>query len=303
MKSGFRPSFPLLLQIFIGLALAGSCLLYAQDEPATAKHSVSQSNSSATGAFPAADTSVPSAPAGTDAYSEWNQLLRDVAQMGMRAASPSAAGGKGGINQGASSGFSSGPSNGSPMQAGGRYAGGMESGSVGNPASGPAGGSRLRGGNSGNLGSLFQLAGDVSRGLDASGHANLGTALGVLPTLNQLVRGGLSLPMSSSFGSFRLSYQSPLALGSMMGSRMMTNGYGSGLAAYQSPHARSGRVDFSASALMGMGSGGASSYRGGQNGGMGGGMGQGGSGGHGPGGHGAGGQSEPSASVSLHLSF
>ncbi|HWT67435.1 MAG TPA: hypothetical protein VN151_15080 [Terracidiphilus sp.] len=157
---------------------------------------------------------------------------------------------------------------------------------------GPRGGSL-------NLGSLFQLAGDASRGLNASGYTGLGTALGVLPTISQLTRGGLSLPVASSVGNFRLSYQSPLTLPGMNGSTFAMHGYGSGLATYDSPHARSGRVDFSASAMMGMGS----SSTGGMSGGPGGGVGGMGHGGPGGSHSGPGTQTQSSASVSLHLSF
>ncbi len=163
------------------------------------------------------------------------------------------------------------------------------------PHSGGMGGGQP-GGSPLNFGSLFQLAGDLGRGLDSSGHTSLGTALGTLPTLSQLTRSGLSLPMASSAGNFRFSYQSPLSFAGMNGTSLAVHGYGSGFAAYDSPHARSGRFDFSASALMGMGSGSTASGVNSSS------MGHGGPGG--PGGHGgSNSQSQPSASVSLHLSF
>lgn len=346
-----------LLRCTLGLALAGPGLLIAQTPLA------------ATGQAPASADALPSAPAAqTDALSAWNQLLRDVARIGMHAAEANTgsassggpmntsmpgestgkmqtstgfasdggavhgdsmrgggmrggsaqAGGMGDSRPGAGSmgagsmggsgfrGGSGGPGMGSGMgsgMGGGMNAmhssgqGGMGGMGQGGPGggSGGMGGQGRPGGSSLNLGSLFQLAGGVGRGLSASGYSGVGTALSTIPALTG---GGLSLPMNSSVGNFRFAYQSPLNFSGMNGTALAMHGYGSGVAAYDSPHARSGRVDFSASALMGMS---ASSGAGG-GGGQGGGMGHGGPGG--PGGHGGGGgQTQPSASVSLHLSF
>jgi len=165
------------------------------------------------------------------------------------------------------------------------------------------------------------MASDLSRDLGTGRTGSLGAALGVLPTLNQLTRGGLNLPFNSSLGNFRLSYQNLFGgTGSPMGSRI---GYGSPSASFSSTHLRTGKIDFSSSATVsggfgmsaGMssfgGQGGGSTSFGGQAGGgsrMGGGMGGGAPGG-GPGSHGggpggaSGGGGRPSASVSLHLSF
>jgi hypothetical protein len=102
-----------------------------------------------------------------------------------------------------------------------------------------------------NPGSLSQLSGDVGRGLASQGHTNAAVALGALPAASQFLRGGLNLPVNSSFGNFRLSYQSPFSLNNNFQFKD-ANGFGSPAAAYESPHVRSGHVDFSASAKVGV---------------------------------------------------
>jgi hypothetical protein len=126
------------------------------------------------------------------------------------------------------------------------------------------------------------------------GSANSGSPLGPMPSFNQMMHGGLSLPMNSSFGNFRFSYQSPFSLSNSLQMNTL-NGYGAGFATYESPHARSGRIDFSASAKVGMGSANGMSNYGSDW------MNQGGPGGHGPGGHGA--ADQPSTAVSFRLKF
>ena len=257
----FSVRFPLLL-LCSGTMLIGTAHLAAQAPPESNRASESQAADERT----PRDTMANSAPGATSAYSAWNDLLRDAARMGLMAAARS---GGAGNNAVPSTGMQAGPN------------------------------ASVHGGSGGllNINSLFQLAGDASRGLTGSGHSSLGSALGVIPMLSQLTRGGVQLPVGSSFGSFRVSYQSPLSFSGMNGSSIAMRGYGSGAAAYNSPHVRSGRVDFSASAVMGMGSNGATGSPGG-------GMGQGGSSGHGgPCNHAGSNQSDPSASVSLHLSF
>jgi hypothetical protein len=182
-----------------------------------------------------------------------------------------------------------------------RFSGGAGSGfgaGMGTGFRGASGGSGNygEGFNGFNLGSFPPLTGDPGRGPGVGGHGNAAGAIGAVPSFNQLFRGNLSLPVNSSFGNFRLSYQDPLSLSNSFQMRGL-NGYGSGFATYDSPHARSGRIDFSASAKVGMSSGyGSSGY----------GMGNFGSGGtnapgsHGPGGNPAG---QPSSAVSLHLTF
>lgn len=316
MYFGCKPFlFPIFVRCISGLALAGSGLLCAQ-APLTASGQI--------GPLASAPEALPSAPATRqDSFAAWNELLRDVTQIGIRAAvangSISSGVGSGPLETalpGESSPATAGmanqpatsPGNGSmqPGAIGTAGRGGGPGPQMGNSmqtngfAHGPGGG-RPDGqpGGSLNLGFLFQLAGGLGRGLNSSGYTGLGTALGMLPTLSQLTRAGINLPVASLLGNFRVSYQSPLNLAGMNGTSPTVRGYGSGFAAYDSPHARSGRLDFSASALMGTSSG-----MGGQ-GGASGGMGSGGPGGHGPGGgHGGGSsQSQPSASVSLHLSF
>ncbi|HWA95466.1 MAG TPA: hypothetical protein VG844_12765 [Terracidiphilus sp.] len=177
---------------------------------------------------------MPVAEAGANnAYAAWNNLLRDVARMGMLGAMRH-------------------------ISSSNTFAGGASE--VTQPSRGEIAGDtnmnrrNSREGSQFNLASLFQLANDASRGFSASGQTQLGSALRLLPALNQFTR-GISLPMNSSFGSFRLSYQSPLHFQGMNGTSLAVHGYGSGLADYESPHMHSGKLDFSASALMGIGTG------------------------------------------------
>ncbi|WP_157439994.1 hypothetical protein [Terracidiphilus gabretensis] len=165
-------------------------------------------------------------------------------------------------------------------------------GNTGNQFGGTSG-NGFRGGraSSFNPGSISQLSGDVSRGLAAGGHTNAASVLGALPSANQLLRGGLNLPVNSSLGNFRLSYQPPFSLNNNFQFKD-ASGFGSPSAVYESPHARSGHVDFSASAKVGVGSAMEMNGPGG---------GQNGIGGHTPG-H-PGNSSDPSSSVTLKLSF
>jgi hypothetical protein len=230
----------------------------------------------------------------------WNHLLLDAFQLGIRSINSSGTAGNG-MN------FNGGPG------------GAASSGGVGRTGAGP-------GGNSTSLDSLFRMAGDLSSDLGAGKNGSIGTALRLLPKLNQLSRGGLNLPLNSSFGSFRLSYQNLFGgTGSPMGGR---TGYGSPSASFNSTHMRTGKIDFSTAASVSSGFGmsaGISSFGGqsaggasfspqvGGSGGMdrvtsGGGGGPMGGQGSGPGGGpgrtgGAGGQIRPSASLSLHLNF
>jgi hypothetical protein len=140
------------------------------------------------------------------------------------------------------------------------------------------------------------LGGGVRSGFrgGVAGSDNPAGFLGPGASFNQMMRGGLSLPMNSSFGNFRFSYQSPFSLTNNLQMNAL-NGYGSGFATYESPHARSGRIDFSASAKVGMGAvNGMSNYGGDW-------TNQGGAGIHGPSGHGA--NEQPSTAVSFRLKF
>lgn len=270
-------------------------------------------------AEPASSNATPDNPPGPpadgsrqapDSSTNWKKdLLRDAMQMGMRKLQH----GNGNMNAGgfAGSGDRDIPSPGSPTSDSGSemhinpnigagigssdFNGDTASGFTGSTGSAFGNGTGNGFGNSMNrpanfggttgLGALSQLDGDLSRGLGAGGHSNAAAALGVLPSFNQFLHGGLSLPASSSFGNFRLSYQSPFSVTNNFQMKEM-NGYGSGFATYDSPHLRSGRVDFSASAKIGMGNG----------------INQGGFGAHGPDGHG-GNSSDPSTSLAFHLSF
>jgi hypothetical protein len=127
-------------------------------------------------------------------------------------------------------------------------------GNLGNPF-GATSGNRFRGGQAGgfNPGSISQLTGDLDRGLASEGHTGAATALGTLPAANQFLRGNLNLPVNSSLGNFRLTYQSPYSLNNNFQLKE-NSGFGSPAAAYESPHVRSGHVDFSAYAKVGVGS-------------------------------------------------
>jgi len=270
-----------LLLLCIAIILIGTAHSAAQAPPATANLSGPQIDASAQ----TPQSSLASSPSSTsNAYNAWNELLRDVARLGLMAATQNN-GGAMHAGPGGETGISGGA-----MQSGSSAAA-MQAG-AGNAPDGARGGS---GGSVLNLGSLFQLAGSFSRALNGSGHSGIGSAVGVVPMLGQLTRGGLSMPVGSSLGSFRIGYQSPLSFSGMNGTSLTMRGYGSGSAAYDSPHMRSGRIDFSASAAMGVGASGGAGAPGGAQGGHG----PGGAGGHAPGNS----QSTPSASVSLHLSF
>jgi hypothetical protein len=203
------------------------------------------------------------------------------------------------------------------------------------------------GGHPANLESLFQMSSklsqDLDKGLGAGNSGALGSALGVLPKLNQLERNGLKLPVDSPFGKFQFSYRDQLGQGpNAMGAGI---GRGSAQASFNSTGLKDDMLHFSATAMfggpgsgMGMGSGmGSSSFESGVGTGAGNGMfstgnmngagiGSGGSGGfaagsmhgamgsmgsmgdatggmRGMGGQGGHGHAEPGPSVSLKLTF
>jgi hypothetical protein len=194
-----------------------------------------------------------------------------------------------------SSDFNGGISNGFSGDTGNAFGGDTENQFSGAPGNGFRSSSAAPGSfnpGSFNLGSLSQLSGNLGRGLAAGGHTNAAAALGALPSFSQSLHSGFSLPVSSSLGSFRLSYQSPLSLTNNFQIRDM-NSFGSSMAAYDSPHLRSGHIDFSAAAKVGVGSTTGMSDPGG--------MGQSGFGGHTPGR--GGNSSDPSSSVSFRLLF
>jgi len=232
-----------------------------------------------------------------------NRLLLDAFQFGMHSSNLSGGAGGGGNFNGGGQGIGG--------------ASGFSSGGGANPMGSAPGGSAV------GLGSLFQLAGNVSRDLGAGKSGVLGTALGTLPALNQLMRGGLNLPLNSSIGNFRLSYRDLLGSG---GNALGGNfGSGSPSASFTSSHFKTGKIDFSAAASVNGGSAGGgsgmsagiSSFGGQAAGGAsltsqagggtaGGSMPSGGAGGGqgGPGGNsGNGGGKRPAASLSLHLNF
>ena len=120
----------------------------------------------------------------------------------------------------------------------------------------------MRGGrfNSGgtNLESLFQmgskLSQDVDKGLGAGNTGVVGTALGVLPKLNQWERNGLKLPMDSSLGKLQFVYRDHLG----RGADAMGGGIGRGTAGatFQSTGLKNDMLRFSASTMFGGAGGG-----------------------------------------------
>jgi len=66
------------------------------------------------------------------------------------------------------------------------------------------------GGRSDNLGPLFPMSGNLTPGLANGANRLFGATPGAVPSLNQLMRGNLSLPLNASYGSFRLSYRDNL---------------------------------------------------------------------------------------------
>jgi hypothetical protein len=237
----------------------------------------------------------------SSANSPWSRLLLDAFQSGMRSSYNSGAANNScmGFN-----GSGLGVSNGSA-----KYAG---SGQVyGNVPQFNGGAMRSIGAQGGNLNALFTLAGDLGSNLGEGKHGSMKTVLGVLPKFNQLMRSGLSLPLDSSAGIFSLSYKDWLS----------GNG-GSPSASYNSTHWKVGKIDFSAAASVGQGSGGGGSTGSSSFGSSAGGMAGGSSGGQSgdTGGGAAGGRSEkssnglgnpssgggknrPAATLSLHLNF
>jgi hypothetical protein len=158
----------------------------------------------------------------------WNRLLLDAFQFGMYSSNLSGGAGSGGSSNGGGQGIGSGSA--------------FSSGSETNPTGNAPGGSAI------GLGSLFQLAGNMSRDLGAGKSGVLGTALGALPALNQLTRGGLNLPLNSSIGNFRLSYRDLLNNG---GNELGGNlGSGAPSASFTSSHFKAGKIDFSAAASV-----------------------------------------------------
>lgn len=187
------------------------------------------------------------------------------------------------------------------------------------------------GGRPENLESLFQMGGklsqDLEKGFGAGNGGVVGTALGVLPKLNQMERNGLKLPVDSPLGQLQFAYRDQLG----KGADAMGGGIGRGTAGatFNSTGLRNDMMHFSASAMFGgtgrgMGSGfGGGSFAGTGSGGaggdangmfaiggmngagigsgssFGGGMTHGGMGGEGGHGHGA----ENGPSVSLKLTF
>jgi hypothetical protein len=188
-------------------------------------------------------------------------------------------------------------------------------------SSGSAGGNHFGAaprGNPADLDSLFHMVNDLSHDLGAGKKGILGTVPNALSKFDLLRHGGLNLPLNSSLGNFRLSYQNFIGQGS--GGTGEKIGRGSPSASFASSHLHSGKADFSATAAisegsMGCGScmsAGISSFGGQAGGGMNGGQAGGSMGGQnggpdegrggGPVGGNRGGQ-HPAASLSLHLSF
>jgi hypothetical protein len=66
------------------------------------------------------------------------------------------------------------------------------------------------GGRPDNLGSPFQKWSSLTPGLAGGANGLFGAAPGASPSLNQLMRGKLSLPLNTSYGAFRFSYRDNL---------------------------------------------------------------------------------------------
>jgi hypothetical protein len=129
---------------------------------------------------------------------------------------------------------------------------------------GPGGGAP--GGGSFNAGSLFEMGSRFSQDLGAGKTGAVGTALGVLPKLNQKMNSGLDLPVGSSKGKFDFSYRDQLGSGSNpMGGGI---GRGSAQASYNSNmNLKHDMLHFSAAAMFGGGEGGSGGGPGGGSGG------------------------------------
>lgn len=244
--------------------------------------------------------------------SRWNlvlqDLIRDAYQLGTRSGNHSQGAGSSASFNGGGAGYGIG---GAAPSGGG---------------AGPAGAASPI-----NPDSLFSMASGLSRDLGTGRSGGLGAALGVLPTLNQISRGGLSLPLDTSLGSFKL--VSPNLFGDAMGGRMgagFPSASFTSTHSFASTHSGSGKVNFSAAAAVsggGLGgnsgmSAGLSSF-GSQNGGgspfsmqlgggtgsaagggsMGGQRGGPGAGSGGPGRPGNGGGKAPAVNLSFHLNF
>ncbi|MGD0732803.1 MAG: hypothetical protein ABR956_16180 [Terracidiphilus sp.] len=87
---------------------------------------------------------------------------------------------------------------GNPMRIGGRQAGANPFGTV-NMGRRPD-----------QSGPLFPTDSSLTGGRTGSANASFGAAPGTLPSLNQLMRGNLSLPLSTSYGAFRFSFRDNL---------------------------------------------------------------------------------------------
>lgn len=115
--------------------------------------------------------------------------------------------------------------------------------------------SRASGGGAGralNLDSLFQLGSGLSRSLskDLGKNSGVGTALGVLPKMDQFISSGVQIPLNSSMGKFQLSYKDSLGLGGNgMGAGI---GSGSAQASFKSSGLKNDTMHFSATAIFGL---------------------------------------------------
>jgi hypothetical protein len=108
------------------------------------------------------------------------------------------------------------------------------------------------GGHPANLESLFQMSSKLSQDLDkgfgAGNSGAWGSALGVLPKLNQLERNGLKLPVDSPFGKFQFSYRDQLGQGA---NALGGIGRGSAQATFNSTGLKDDMLHFSATAMYG----------------------------------------------------
>jgi len=125
---------------------------------------------------------------------------------------------------------------------------GMRPGGPSRPTTGGFNRGTALNGRSGDPGSLFQLGGNPTSNLSNGTNRLAGGTPATFPSLNELMRSNLSLPLTSSFGSFHLSYRDMLGPGgNAMGGEL---GRGSASALFSTVNRGSG-MSFSAGTFFG----------------------------------------------------
>jgi hypothetical protein len=90
------------------------------------------------------------------------------------------------------------------------------------------------------------MADNLSRGLGFGQNRIGSAAFGSIPEVNQWLSGRFTLPIASSIGSFRLSYQNPLLTRPGIGPLTP----GTATATYTTSHAKDSKIDFTAAAQV-----------------------------------------------------